>query len=249
MADIDFDAAASQFPDLDDIGGGIPSTTTKFPDLNGSDGAGFPSLEDDDDFAAFSSSVKAPPTEIKVTGDDVVEKFESSFPDLGQDAYTAPPIIPQATSLFSTTPQQQSVYGAPIYAPVVEEEVPEVIREWQVQKEEQIRQKDERSERRRQDTITQAERDIDNFYLEYNAKKERNIKDNKQSEAEYLDSLTDSLAAGTTWSRICDLIDLQNSQSKTLARAGPGTTDLTRMKEVLLRLRREGENAPGAAGY
>lgn len=71
----------------------------------------------------------------------------------------------------------------------------------------------------------------------------------RQQEEEYLSSFTDKLSAGTTWSRICDYAELQNSQSKTLARTGAGTTDLTRFKEVLLRLRREGEAAPGAAGY
>lgn len=45
------------------------------------------------------------------------------------------------------------------------------------------------------------------------------------------------------------MVDLQNSQSKTIAKSGPGSTDLTRMKEILLSLRREGETAPGAAGY
>jgi hypothetical protein len=44
-------------------------------------------------------------------------------------------------------------------------------------------------------------------------------------------------------------MELQNSQSKTIARAGPGTTDLSRFKEVLLRLKREGDAAPGAGGY
>ena len=68
-------------------------------------------------------------------------------------------------------------------------------------------------------------------------------------EAEYVGSLTDSLSQGTTWDRICELVELQNSQSKTLARAGPGTTELSRYREVLLRLRREGTSAPGAAGY
>ena len=58
-----------------------------------------------------------------------------------------------------------------------------------------------------------------------------------------------SLSQGTTWQRICDVIELQNSQSKTIARSGPGATDLTRFKEVLLRLKREGDAAPGAAGY
>jgi hypothetical protein len=71
----------------------------------------------------------------------------------------------------------------------------------------------------------------------------------RDSEAEYLASLTDSLSHGTTWDRICEFVELQNSQSKTLARAGPGTTELSRYREVFLRLRREGTSAPGAAGY
>lgn len=73
--------------------------------------------------------------------------------------------------------------------------------------------------------------------------------DFRQEEQDFLASFSDSLSAGTTWSRICDYIELGNSQSKTLARTGAGTTDLGRFKEVLLRLKREGEAAPGAAGY
>ena len=71
----------------------------------------------------------------------------------------------------------------------------------------------------------------------------------RDAEEEFLANLTASLTAGTTWERICATIELENSQSKTIARAGPGTTDLSRFKEVLLRLRREGDAAPGAAGY
>ena len=71
----------------------------------------------------------------------------------------------------------------------------------------------------------------------------------REYEEEFLAGQSDSLSAGTTWERICKLIELENSQSKTIARAGPNTTDLTRFKEVLLRLKREGDAAPGAAGY
>jgi hypothetical protein len=72
---------------------------------------------------------------------------------------------------------------------------------------------------------------------------------NREREAAFLDQRSRELAEGTTWGRVTKLVDLQNSQSKTVAKSGPGSTDLTRMKEVLLSLRREGETAPGAAGY
>lgn len=43
---------------------------------------------------------------------------------------------------------------------------------------------------------------------------------------------------------ICDLLDIDNSQNKQLNRK-----DLNRFKEVLVGLRKQGERAPGAAGY
>lgn len=58
--------------------------------------------------------------------------------------------------------------------------------------------------------------------------------------------MTDSLAKGTTWERICTLVDLQDSRSKTTTKS---KQDLSRFKDLLLSLRREGETAPGAAGY
>ena len=71
----------------------------------------------------------------------------------------------------------------------------------------------------------------------------------REHEEQFLADLSGALSRGTTWERICDIIELQTSQSKTLARTGAGATDLTRFKEVLLRLKREGDAAPGAAGY
>jgi hypothetical protein len=71
----------------------------------------------------------------------------------------------------------------------------------------------------------------------------------REAEAKFHASRQAELAEGTTWARVTKLVDLQNSQSKTTARGGPGASDLTRYKEILLSLRREGDTAPAAAGY
>jgi Clathrin light chain len=68
----------------------------------------------------------------------------------------------------------------------------------------------------------------------------------REEEAQFLAKLSESLSKGTTWDRIADLVDLQDSRSKTNTRA---IRDTARFREVLLSLRREGETAPGAAGY
>jgi hypothetical protein len=68
----------------------------------------------------------------------------------------------------------------------------------------------------------------------------------REDEEKFKSDLSDQLAKGTTWERICTLIDLQDSRSKTTTKS---KQDLTRFKEILLNLKREGENAPGAGGY
>lgn len=100
--------------------------------------------------------------------------------------------------------------------------------------------------KRKEEIISKAERAIDDFYASYNQKKEKQISQNKEDEAVFVQARDDALAKGTTWERIADLIELQDSRSKTVAR---GTKDLSRMKEVLLALKREGDTAPNAAGY
>lgn len=109
-------------------------------------------------------------------------------------------------------------------------EEPEPVREWRHKQADDIARRDAEGERKKAEAISQAERDIDAFYAEYNAKKEKNIKKNKEDEAAFTEKRTRELAEGTTWDRITKLIDLQNSQSKTIAPGGPGSTDLARFK-------------------
>ncbi|KAK0212445.1 clathrin light chain, partial [Desarmillaria ectypa] len=239
--DIDFDRAASAFPDIsldgdDDIP--VPAQLAPAPPA-GRSGFSF------DDFDSPPPIIEKE-TSVKVTGDDDIEKFENEFPDIDVGP-TSPPL--QQTPTFAPRPQPSALSSTPILTQTIEEDEPEVIKEWRARQAEEIAARDEASRARRQETISRAERAIDEFYEKYNAKKEVIIAENKEQEQEYRQSLTESLSKGTTWERICDIIELQNSQSKTIARAGPGTTDLTRFKEVLLRLRREGDAAPGAGGY
>ncbi|KAF8271070.1 clathrin light chain [Lactarius quietus] len=245
--DIDFDRAASAFPDISlDGEGDFHNFSSPPPAANLTATGPF-------DLDAFGSPAP-PPREVKVTGhdDEEIEKFESEFPELDVPQVASAP-IPQPTfgsaPPFAPRPQPSALSQTPILTQQIDAEEPEVIRQWRERQADEIKARDERSKARRQETISKAERSIDQFYEEYTGKRERQIRENKDSEAEYVASQTDELSRGTTWDRICDLVELQNSQSKTLARAGPGTTELSRYREVFLRLRREGTSAPGAAGY
>jgi hypothetical protein len=78
---LDFDRAASAFPDISlDGSTDIPTTaaaTTRHHNLlNNNSSSGF-------SFDDFSSPPPShPPTDVKVTGDDELEQFESQFPDI-----------------------------------------------------------------------------------------------------------------------------------------------------------------------
>lgn len=118
--------------------------------------------------------------------------------------------------------------------------------EWRERQREEIEERDQKSAEKREENIRKAEAAIDDFYHTYNQKKEKQIAANKENEAAFTRARDDALGKGTTWERIADIIELQDSRSKTVSK---GTKDVTRMKEILLSLKREGENAPNAMGY
>ena len=74
--EIDFDRAASAFPDISlDGEGDIPIPSQLPPAVVKSNGSGF-SFDDFDNPHIYKDTV------VKVTGDDEIEKFESDFPDI-----------------------------------------------------------------------------------------------------------------------------------------------------------------------
>ncbi|OXB35295.1 clathrin light chain [Cryptococcus neoformans] len=214
-------------------------------------------------------------TQIRVTGaagtgeDEDVMKFESAFPDLSGETgsqlapkpvfnalspqpYGASPYPPTATAAAAAPRSPHpSILPAPTFnniLPTADEDT-EPIKAWRARQAEEIQKRDESDKKRRDEMSDKAEKAIDQFYEDYNKMKEKNIRENKESEAEFLEKLQEGVAKGTAWERISDLISLENSQSKTIRPSVPGGSDLARMKEILLALRREGDKAPGAAGF
>ncbi|KAI9620360.1 hypothetical protein KEM48_008183 [Puccinia striiformis f. sp. tritici PST-130] len=119
------------------------------------------------------------------------------------------------------------------------------FREWRTKQAEEIRLRDQRSIAKREETITAAERLLMIFTMVITLKNKKiSLRISKEEEAEFLQTRNDKLGQGTTWERISEVIELQDSRSKT---CGKSNKDLARFKEILLSLKREGESAPGAA--
>ena len=117
-------------------------------------------------------------------------------------------------------------------------------RQWREQRALALQHRDEVSENRKAETIKSAQTAIDDFYENYNTKKDKTIAQTRKEAEEFLASREDTSAGGTSWDRIAKLVDLSGKG----ARGGASGTGKERFRELLLNLRKD-EHAPGATGY
>ena len=120
---------------------------------------------------------------------------------------------------------------------------PDVIREWRERRDLQIQHRDEVSAERKSKTIKDAQENIDEFYENYNNKKEKEIAKTQREAEEFLANRDDTTAGGTSWERIAKLVDLSGKGVK----GGASGSEKQRFREMLLSLRKD-EKAPSAGG-
>ncbi|KAF2469266.1 clathrin light chain [Lindgomyces ingoldianus] len=174
-------------------------------------------------------------------GSEEMMGFESSFPVIDT---TNDHMAPGGTITGSTLPflpsQSQSSY-TPMRSDSPE---PEVLRAWRERRDLAIQHRDEVSAERKTATIKEAQENIDDFYENYNTKKEKGMAATRREADEFLANRDDTTAGGTSWERIAKLVDLSGKGIK----GGAAGSEKQRFREMLLSLRKD-EKAPGATGY
>jgi hypothetical protein len=165
---------------------------------------------------------------------DMMGDFETSFPavDTSNDA-----VAPGGTITDSTLP-----YRAPSTSYEDEDSAP--LREWRERRDAQIQHIDERSAAKKSETVKAAQEAIDEFYENYNNRKDKQIAQTRKDAEEFLKNREDTTSGGTSWERIAKLVDLSGKG----AAGGASGTSKARMRELLVSLRKD-EKAPGATGY
>ena len=245
----DFERRAHEFPALDDDGAfeAALSSSHHTPVVRQA-----PVISDEDHVRASYPDMDAPVSGLDA--EDAQHAWEATAPRMQKETlYELERDVPapEPEPATESTPQvteRVDVGPTPFTYEALDEET-EALRSWRERQADDIARREAQAERQRAEAVSRAEQEMDEFYANYSAQKEKNIKKNKENEAQFQQQRQVELAEGTTWTRITKLLDLQNSQSKTIAKGGAGSSDLTRMKDLYLRLRREGEKAPGAAGY
>ncbi|KAL9120593.1 MAG: hypothetical protein Q9187_002849 [Circinaria calcarea] len=125
-----------------------------------------------------------------------------------------------------------------------QEEEPEVIKQWRERRDLALQHREEVSAKKKAETIKAAQSAIDDFYENYNTKKDKTIAQTRKEAEEFLASREDTSAGGTSWERIAKLVDLSGKG----ARGGASGTGKEKFRELLISLKKD-EKAPGSTGY
>ncbi|KAF2971200.1 hypothetical protein GQX73_g2334 [Xylaria multiplex] len=232
---------ADRFPSLDDFDSGAQ---TEIGDV------GSPSADDflarerallGDDATQFTTGKEtaalADPSD-DLLGDDSAPgnaQFESQFPDLASNEQVGP-----GNSITGPSVSYNSGYGA--YAE--EEQEPEVITQWREKRDAANAKRAEEFAAQKAQTIKEAQENIDEFYENYNNKKDKTIAQTRKDEEQFLASRDDTTSGGTSWERIAKLADVSGKGPK----GGASGSGKERFRELLVSLRKD-EKAPGAEGY
>lgn len=166
---------------------------------------------------------------------DMMGDFETSFPTIDTSNEG---VAPGGTITGSQLP-----YRAPSAQPYEEEEDSAPLKEWRERRDLQLQHIDERSASKKSETVKAAQEAIDEFYENYNNRKDKQVAQTRKEAEEFLKNREDTTSGGTSWERIAKLVDLSGKG----AGGGAAGSSKGRMRELLVSLRKD-EKAPGAGG-
>ncbi|EQL02622.1 hypothetical protein G6O67_002318 [Ophiocordyceps sinensis] len=235
---------ADRFPSLEDFDSGA-QTDVKNPsaDISADD---FLAREkaffgvDADQFATNDDFAPGEPSNDLLGEDDAAQStFESQFPHLGSPSAGAGD-LPGASLITGPSVNYNSGYQTFME----DEEEPQVIKEWRERRDEQIAKRAQQFVAQREETIKEAQQNIDDFYENYNTKKEKGIAQTRKDAEQFLANQDDTVSGGTSWDRIAKLVDVSGKGIK----GGAAGSGKERFREMLTGLGKD-EKAPGASGY
>ena len=117
------------------------------------------------------------------------------------------------------------------------------LSEWREKRDAEIARRAEVSSEKKAATVKKAQEDIDDFYVSYNNKADKNRSHARAEAEQFLANREDTSAGGTSWERIAKLVDVSGKGSA----GGASGSGKERFRELLIDLRKDQE-APGSSG-
>ncbi|KAG7883413.1 hypothetical protein KL938_002650 [Ogataea parapolymorpha] len=214
----------------------------KFPELEGIDGT---DVADSGDFLKREKELLgnefATEQDKIAEDDDDFDDFKSQFPEVSTNANDVAPEVE------SEEEPKEAIFEEPVTNKFANLNLEESIhiQEWRKARELEIAKRDELAAKKLEDIKKEAEKAIDDFYENYNNKKDEAVEATRREEAEFLEKRDRFLERGTVWDRVVELLSLtKNSNASDLA----GYRDKSKFRDLLMSLKGK-EDVPGAAGY
>ncbi|KKA27878.1 hypothetical protein TD95_004133 [Thielaviopsis punctulata] len=228
---------ADRFPSLEEFDSGA----TEVKETSGE-------IPSTDDFLAREKALLGDDADQFATNDDdllgggdvsndATPAFETQFPDV-----TANQNVSTDGTITGAGPSVSYNSGYSAFAQ--HEEEPEVIKQWREARDAANERRAEKFAQQRQETINEARQNIDDFYENYNSKKDKTIAQSRKDADEFVASREDTVSGGTSWERIAKLVDVSGKGAK----GGASGSGKERFREMLISLKKD-EKAPGASGY
>ncbi|KAK6203469.1 clathrin light chain [Scheffersomyces amazonensis] len=173
--------------------------------------------------------------ELLKDDDNDINDFKEQFPEV-DDSVSAPVVQEEADDdefegFGSSAPQTNKYEGESVH-----------LKEWKERRDLEIKERETANSKKKDDIVTTARQTVDDFYDNYNNKKEQHSKEILKEQEEFLEKRDKFLQRGTLWDRVNELVtevgELPDSESR----------DKSKFKELLTKLKGK-DNVPGAAGY
>lgn len=163
--------------------------------------------------------------------DNEINDFKSNFPDLDNQ--------PSASKAEESSGDEFEGFGSS--APTKELDSTNVD-EWKQRRDLEISEREKANSKKKEEIVSKAQQTIDDFYDNYNTKKEAHAKEILTEQEKFVEDRDGFLKRGTLWGRVNELVD------EVGAAPSDNNRDKSRFTELLQKLK-DKENAPGAAGY
>lgn len=220
---------ADKFPEIETIGNDLPE----------GDGSDFLSRERElvgDEFTTEQDK------EVLTASDedDEINEFKEQFPAVDDSAVEEAQPVEANVGEEEEDDEFEDFGSAPADKKYEGESQP--LKEWRERRDLEIAEREKANAKAKEEIIAQAQQTIDDFYENYNLKKEEHGKQTMKEEEEFLEKRDGFLKRGTLWDRVNELVDGVGEIPES------GDRDKSRFKGLLTKLKGK-ENVPGAGGY
>jgi len=109
---------------------------------------------------------------------------------------------------------------------------PESIRQWKIEQEARLVEKDRNEEKNLQELKAQAQKELDDWYKHYNAEMEKTRETNRAAQETLVSEVSqmNDIEPGTEWDRVAKQCDFNSKTAR-------NTKDVSRMRGILLQLK------------